>query len=441
MNTTRPIRPRLLVPLLVLALPGLAAAAQIFLEDVIIQGSAAIGRDALATESFSNQDTLRLKENNLRIHFDDTSASASFPRNDWRIVINGTLPGEGEFFAIEDSTAGTMPFYLQAGAPANSIRLNSAGNLGLRTDNPVVSIHAVNGNTPALRLEQNTSSGFTAQAWDLTANETQFSVRDATHSSKIPFRIRPNTPTHSLVVGNTAAGEAGNIGIGVASPLEALHVQRSNDTAKVLIEDTQNTAVERDLLEFRNRGGALITFNDTATGTIWNVGTRAGGELVISLDGNGGDEFVLRPDGALQIGPGSSSVFTLDPAGNLNIAGALATGSDRDRKEVIEDVVPGETLAKVRDLPITRWRFIDDASEADHIGPMAQDFYAAFEVGANERTIAPLDTAGVAFSAIQGLNEQLEAKRSRIAELQNQNAELQRDLEEVLKRLEALEAK
>jgi hypothetical protein len=65
----------------------MAEDAQVFATDVIVQGSMCVGIDCATSESFGF-DTQRFKENNLRIHFNDTSASASFPSNDWRITIN-----------------------------------------------------------------------------------------------------------------------------------------------------------------------------------------------------------------------------------------------------------------------------------------------------------------------------------------------------------------
>ncbi|MCP4053028.1 MAG: hypothetical protein GY739_08165, partial [Mesoflavibacter sp.] len=66
--------------------------AQVFTTDLITQGSACIGFDCTSSESFGF-DTLRLKENNLRVHFDDTSSSASFPKNDWRLIANDSSNG------------------------------------------------------------------------------------------------------------------------------------------------------------------------------------------------------------------------------------------------------------------------------------------------------------------------------------------------------------
>ena len=69
-------------------------------------------------------------------------------------------------------------------------------------------------------------------------------------------------------------------------------------------------------------------------------------------------------------------------------------------------------MKKVAALPITRWNFKQDKG-IEHIGPMAQDFYEAFEVGMDDRHIATVDEGGVALAAIQGLNQKLDEKGRR----------------------------
>ena len=70
-----------------------------------------------------------------------------------------------------------------------------------------------------------------------------------------------------------------------------------------------------------------------------------------------------------------------------------------------------------------------------HIGPMAQDFKAAFYPGSDDKSITTLEADGVAFAAIQGLNEKLEAgslkSESRIQKLEGENAELKAQLNEL----------
>ncbi len=185
-------------------------------DDVIVTGSLCVGFDCLTdgTENFGF-DTLKLKENNLQIYFDDTSATAGFPANDWRIVTNDSYSGGANYFDIRDSTASKTPFRIEAGAPTNSLYVKNAGRIGLGTSAPVLKLHMVDGNTPGIRLDQDTSSGWTAQAWDIAGNEVSLFVRDVTGGSKLPFRVQPNSPTDSLTI------KADNkIGIGTWSPAE-----------------------------------------------------------------------------------------------------------------------------------------------------------------------------------------------------------------------------
>ena len=57
---------------------------------------------------------------------------------------------------------------------------------------------------------------------------------------------------------------------------------------------------------------------------------------------------------------------------------------------------------------------------------MAQDFRATFQIGTDDKHIAPMDQGGVALAAIQGLNQKLEEKEWRIRELEVAVRELQK---------------
>src|SRR3981189_1202573 len=87
-------------------------------------------------------DTIRMKENNTRIKFDDTSTAAGFPANDWQLTANDSASGGASKFSIEDITGAKVPFTIRAGAATNSIFVDSTGRLGLRTATPVLDIHA-----------------------------------------------------------------------------------------------------------------------------------------------------------------------------------------------------------------------------------------------------------------------------------------------------------
>lgn len=235
---------------LALDIEELTDKAQVFAQDLVVQGSACVGIDCATSPNFGF-DTLRLKENNLRIKFEDTSSSASFPGNDWQIIANESSNGGANKFSIEDTTGGKTPFTVEAGAPNNTIYAASEGRLGVQTSTPVVLMHAVDGNSPTLRLEQDGSDGFQAQTWDIAGNESNFFIRDVTNSSKLPFRIKPSAPTDSLFV--DAAGE---IGIGTDNPQANLHVRSTAGGAD-------------ELLKLTNSGGSFITMENTSTGGSW----------------------------------------------------------------------------------------------------------------------------------------------------------------------------
>ena len=119
----------------------------------------------------------------------------------------------------------------------------------------------------------------------------------------------------------------------------------------------------------------------------------------------------------------------LDSSGNLFTAGAVNPTSDRNAKENFGPVSNRDVLDRLARVPIQTWNFRDDASGTRHIGPMAQDFHAAFGVGADDKHIATVDADGVALAAIQGLNQKLEAetktKDARIATLERRLADLE----------------
>jgi hypothetical protein len=103
------------------------SADQVIPDDSIVQGSSCVGLDCVVNESFGF-DTLRLKENNLRIRFDDTSNSG-FPNNDWALQANETASGGASRFMLFDDTAGRAPVSVYAGAPADALVITAAGEV------------------------------------------------------------------------------------------------------------------------------------------------------------------------------------------------------------------------------------------------------------------------------------------------------------------------
>ena len=153
-----------------------------------------------------------------------------------------------------------------------------------------------------------------------------------------------------------------------------------------------------------------------------------GGESAyIGGDGSGGDvEIGSRNAGIMNIGFWNSAAFS-----HMNVYGlTFNPGSDRNLKQDFKPVDPLAILDKVVALPVTEWAYKAD-SQTRHLGPVAQDFMAAFNLGSSDKSIATVDADGVALSAIQGLNQKLEETRAGLRQRELENAELTRQLAEL----------
>jgi hypothetical protein len=106
----------------------------------------------------------------------------------------------------------------------------------------------------------------------------------------------------------------------------------------------------------------------------------------------------------------------------LICAGACSMGvSDRRLKRDFAAVDGERILQALAQLPITTWTYTTEPSGVRHIGPMAQDFRATFEVGSDERLIMQVDADGVALAAIKALD-------ARVERLTRDNAALRADV-------------
>lgn len=220
---------------------------QLINDDLIVTGSVCVGFDCVNGEAFGF-DTARLKENNTRLTFIDTS-TGTFAAGDWQLRANDSASGGANFMAIDwlgtAATSGdapqSTPFLIEGDAPSDSLRIDSSGRIGVGTPNPAVELHVRNGDSPTLRLEQDISSGFGAQTWDLAGNETNFFVRDSTNGSTLPFRVFPGSASSSLVIRDS------NVGVGTSSPAAKLHVSGGDLRVDGTVYQLSSRAAKTDL--------------------------------------------------------------------------------------------------------------------------------------------------------------------------------------------------
>ncbi|MFF2848805.1 tail fiber domain-containing protein [Streptomyces sp. NPDC058001] len=75
-------------------------------------------------------------------------------------------------------------------------------------------------------------------------------------------------------------------------------------------------------------------------------------------------------------------------------------------------------LETVAALPISTWRYLWESEEVRHIGPMAQDWHAAFDFHhANTRVIPLVDANGIAMVCVQALNRRIDELTAEVQHL------------------------
>ncbi|MBZ0110916.1 MAG: tail fiber domain-containing protein [Thermoanaerobaculia bacterium] len=406
------------------AVTNVALADFVINDDLIVDGSACIGFDCINGEVFGF-DTIRLKENNVRIKFDDTSNSGAFPNRDWQLTANDSSNGGANKFSIEDISGGRTPFTIEAAAPSHSLYVDDGGRVGLGTSTPVVELHVVNGDSPTLRLEQDGSSGFTAQTWDLAGNETNFFVRDATNGSQLPFRIRPSAPTNSIYVNTN-----GDVGMGTASPKAPLHVISGGTVPGTVNAATQllvqNTAATTDgaivTVMAGTAGNSQIFFGDPDNELAGRF-TYAHGSDTMRLFTNGGER--VRIDATGQVGFNTTTLshpLTVGTGGtngngaHLTAGGVWTNGSSRDFKNHIVGLETAEAMTTLQGLTPVRYQYNVEPGE-EYVGFIAEDV-PELVASSTRKHLASMDIVAVLTKVVQEQQKTIEALAARLENLE-----------------------
>jgi len=159
-----------------------------------------------------------------------------------------------------------------------------------------------------------------------------------------------------------------------------------------------------------------VRFQNIGSPFYWDIrGGGANTDLAFHRSDVGTDIMILTP--------GQADLLTMSNGAHLTSGGAWTNASDRNAKENFGPVDPRDVLAQVVALPVTQWNYKAEPG-IKRIGPMAQDFHAAFRVGADDMSISTVDEGGVALAAIQGLYAELRDRDAKIADLGRELAAL-----------------
>lgn len=180
--------------------------------------------------------------------------------------------------------------------------------------------------------------------------------------------------------------------------------------------------------------------NNGFTGTfVWSDGSATASADTFRNTAN--NEFAARATGGFRFRTNLAATTGCNlPAGS----GVFNCTSSRATKQNFHQVSGGDVLSKVRALPITTWNYISEGAEVRHLGPMAEDFHAAFGLGTSDKAIGIQDLASVSLAGVKALDAETNALRARIDELEALRSEVahlratNRSLEERLSAIEEM---
>jgi trimeric autotransporter adhesin len=260
--------------------------------------------------------------------------------------------------------------------------------------------------------------------------------------------------TYATVCGGFSNNAAGIFSFAAGNCAQALY---QGDFVWADSQGSDFYSTGSDQFDVRAQGG--VNFQ-AAGGIVMNVSGSSGLHpaacQISSTSGNGVGVYVVEDSsdatsvfvntGAGDIikgfsgGSGGNLVFEVVNSGTV-YANGVALTSDRNAKENFTPLDSQSVLARVASLPMTEWNYKSDKKSVRHIGPMAQDFQAAFRLdGGDDKHISVVDEGGVALAAIQGLNQKLEetqqAEKAKDAEIQD----LKQTVAELKKMVQSLAA-
>ncbi len=201
--------------------------------------------------------------------------------------------------------------------------------------------------------------------------------------SDFGFGVRGETQSGYAVYGNsTGSGHAGYF------------------SGKV--EIAGNAAVLGNSLSFGAGSRQMINLYNTS----YAIGVQSATQYYRTASGFAWFKGGTHSNSTNAPGAGGTLLMRLDGNGNLFTTGAVNPPSDRGLKSNFSAVNPQTILRRLASMPIQTWSYKADGDSVRHLGPVAQDFRAAFDLGADDKTIATVDADGVALAAIQGLYQQ-----------------------------------
>lgn len=311
----------------------------------------------------------------------------------------------------------------------NQFLVRAAGGMGVGNSSPLHTVHL--GDSAGLATINFASKRCVIEDSTAPYRAAFLAVAGA------PIPPTPQQPTR-IELQFEANAESGRRGIIGTATLDPLEIRTGNQTRLTLSEFGSLDVAAGSSINFGTTTRQMLNL----WGGIYGIGVQADTLYCRSDNHFSWHRDGFHSDSANDPGTGGVELMRLNGDGNLDVDGnvtanSVILNSDRSAKENVRPVDPVAVLDKVVALPMGEWNYRRDPA-VRHLGPMAQDFRAAFGLGPDDRHIATVDADGVALAAIQGLDRKLEASeaglRRELAEKDRQIAEL-KDIVAALRRL------
>ena len=274
---------------------------------------------------------------------------------------------------------------------------------------------------------QNTASGFNSTVPGGSNNTAQgnFSLgaghrAEALHSGS--FVWSDSTLEYPNSFSSTADNQflinaTGGVGIGTNAPSARLHVAGVSSALDVPIAILQSSGNQVPL-SFRTAAAERARIRSDINGN-FVFATLTGAERNIHF--RAGDD--INTDMLIDASSGS---VTISGALTVTSCTGCSPPSDRNLKANFSPANPRFILNRLASIPIQTWNYKNEPTAVRHIGPMAQDFRAAFGYGTDDKSLNTVDANGVTMAAIQGLYQQNQELKGVVTQLRARLTQLER---------------